>query len=168
MHPRALLSLSALTLGIGVVGACGGGGGNVTPENVLAPAIHAGQVAVKSIGLEGGRLGITLVIVNPNPFTLPSTGISGTLYLGGVRFGNLELDNGFMVAQEDTTRVTAPVTFQWSSVGVAARGVLGYGSVDYKLHGTLYSLSPQGHHLQLPFTAEGSVPIVQALNGASH
>lgn len=169
MQFTSLRSLTCLALAIAVVGGCGGGGGGtVTPENVLAPGVQVGQVAVKSVGLQGGRLSATLVIVNPNPFTLPSTGISGSLYLGGVRFGDLQLDNGFMVAQEDTTRVAVPVSFEWSSVGLAARGILGYGSVDYKVHGTLYSLSPMGRHLQLPFSAEGSVPIVQALSGASH
>jgi LEA14-like dessication related protein len=163
---HSLRPLAALAIAGTVVAGCGGGGSTVAPENVLNPGVHVGQVAVKSLGLQGGRLGVTLVIVNPNPFQLPGTGIGGTLYLGGVQFGDLDLEEGFMLAQEDTTRVTVPVTFQWTSVGYAARGILGYGSVDYKVQGTLYALSPLSHHLRLPFSASGSVPIVQALGGS--
>lgn len=168
MLSHSLRPLATLALAGAAVAGCGGGGSSVTPENVLNPGVHVGQVAVKSLGLQGGRLGVTLVVVNPNPFPLPSTGIGGTLYLGGVEFGDLDLEEGTMLAQEDTTRVVVPVTFQWTSVGFAARGILGYGSVDYKVRGTIYALSPLSHHLRLPFSASGSVPIVQALGGATH
>ena len=168
MDLRSLRPLAALALAGAVVAGCGGGGGNVEPENILVPHVEVGQVAVKSLGLTGGHLSIKLVIVNPNEFSLPGTGIGGTLYLGGVQFGDLDLNEGYVLHQEDTTRVTVPLTFQWTSVGLAARGILGYGSVDYTARGTLYVLSPKGRHVGLPFSASGSVPIVQALSGASH
>jgi LEA14-like dessication related protein len=169
MLPRSLRLPAALAITGAIVAGCGGGGGgNVEPENILIPHVEVGQVAVKSLGLQGGHLAATLVVVNPNEFSLPGTGIGGTLYLGGVQFGALDLNEGYVLHQEDTTRVTVPVTFQWTSVGYAARGILGYGSVDYTARGTLYVLSPKGRHFSLPFSASGSVPIVQALSGASH
>jgi len=168
MHPQSRRRLTALALAGAAVAACGGGGGHVEPENILVPHVEVGKVTVKSLGLTGGHLAITLVIANPNEFSLPGTGIGGTLYLGGVHFGSLELDEGYVLHQEDTTRVIVPLTFQWTTVGGAASGILGYGSVDYTARGTLYVLSPMGRHYQLPFSASGSVPIVKALSGASH
>ena len=162
-YPRSFAALALA--GVLVIG-CGGGG--VNPENVLAPKVRVKQVTVKGIGLEGGRLGVVLAIFNPNQFALPGTGVTATLSLNGTRFGDMSMNDSYTLAQGDTTLVTVPLDFQWTGVGGAASGILGYGTVDYGIQGTLSLLPSPSQHLQLPFNASGSVPIVKALSGSSY
>ncbi|HET7038978.1 MAG TPA: LEA type 2 family protein, partial [Gemmatimonadales bacterium] len=66
------------------------------------------------------------------------------------------LTRGYVLPAGDTTRVVVPVTFTWSGIGSAARGLLGTGAVRYALNGRIDLDTPLGAR-GLDVGAEGTV-----------
>ena len=78
----------------------------------------------------------------------------------GYRFGDTEWTRGFELAADSVVTFTVPVSFEWKTVGMAARGVLGYGDVRYEISGRTYILLA-GETWRFPYSRQGNVPIVR-------
>jgi hypothetical protein len=152
---RKLLFLALVALSA----ACGPG--TVNPANLLQPDVHLHHLAVRNIGLSGGTLDVILAFHNPNPINLQGARVQAGLDIEGNHFGDIDLTNPFSLAGRDTTLLTLPLTFQWSAVGSAARSVLGYGAVNYTINGTATFTAPGIPAFGVPFSGQGSVPLLK-------
>ena len=141
------------------VAACGGGSHSVAPD-LLPPEVELKQIGVRSVGLTGGTLDAKVAIRNPNGVTIRGTGLRLTLDVQGYRFGETEWTRGFELAPDSIVTFTVPVSYEWKTVGLAARSVLGYGDVRYEISGRTYILLA-GESWRFPFARQGSVPLVK-------
>ena len=135
--------------------------GRVSPESFLQPQVDLRQVAVRNLGLAGGTLELTLAFANPNHLALRGTALTAGLDLQGAHFGDIALGDEFALAAGDTTLLQVPLTFRWSGVAGAARGILDYGAVDYALKGNIAVNTPLGRAVSVPFSRQGNVPVLQ-------
>ena len=142
-----------------VVAACGGGSHSVAPD-LLPPEVELKQIGVRSVGLTGGTLDAKVAIRNPNGTTIRGTGLLLALDVHGYRFGETEWNRGFELAPDSIVTFTVPVSYEYKTVGLAARGVLGHGDVRYAISGRTY-LIHLGENWRFPFAREGSVPLVR-------
>jgi hypothetical protein len=140
--------------------ACGGPG-RVDPASLIQPRVNLRSLAVRNVGLAGGTLEVGLAFHNPNRLTLNGSALSAGLDVEGTHFGDVALAGPFTLAGNDTTVVTVPLSFSWSGVGSAARSVLNSGAVNYGIEGHFALRLPTGTDLQIPFTGQGSIPLLR-------
>ncbi len=152
MRPLLLSALVALT-------ACGPGG--VNPATLIQPGVKVHHISVRNVGISGATLDVVLAFHNPNNFTLPGSALTADLDIEDTRFGTIAMDDAFSLGGKDTTLVTVPLSFRYSAVGTAARALLDYGAVNYKIAGTFSVQTPANVPLQVPFSGAGNVPILK-------
>jgi hypothetical protein len=158
--PISRLSL-ATVISAGALLACSGGG--VTPANFLQPHVDLHKVGIRSIGLGGGTLDVQLAIANPNQIKLTGTRLDAGLDLQGAHFGDLAVADAFALTKADTTFLTVPLSFSWSGMASAAKAILNYGDVSYKLDGNMTVEAPGLGAIGVPFSRTGSVSVVHAI-----
>lgn len=144
------------TLGVLLVGGCGGIG-----DNFKDPDVHLNRVVVRGVGLTGGTLDLVVGVENPNNFDLKGTKMQVGFDVQDSHVGDINYEDEFQVQKGDSTILTLPVTFNWSGVGGAVRAALGYGDIPYKMKGQLTLDTPWGRH-SVPFTREGRAPLTRA------
>lgn len=150
-----------LFLGLAGTWACAGGSlGALAP---IKPEVRLHHLSINSIGLMGGSLDVVLAFHNPNRIALKGTRLTAGLDIENSHFGDIALNNPFQITASDTSLITVPLTFQWAGVGAAARSVLNYGSVNYKINGTASIDTPVGSTLEVPFSGTGNVPLLKAV-----
>ena len=148
-----------LILCVASMWACAGGLGALAP---LRPAVQLHHLSIRSVGLMGGALDVVLAFYNPNRIALKGTRLTAGLDIETTHFGDIALNEPFQLTASDTSLITVPLTFQWAGVGAAARSLLNYGSVNYKINGTASVDTPIGTTLEVPFTGQGNVPLLKA------
>ncbi len=149
-----ILSLALVAL----LAACGPGA--VNPATLLQPDVRLHHLAVRNIGLSGGTLDVALAFHNPNKINLQGAGLTAGLDIEGNHFGDIVLNNPFSLVGKDTTLVTVPLTFRWSSLGSAARSVLDFGAVNYSINGK-FTVNVPGAPFDVPFSGQGNVPLLK-------
>lgn len=152
---RKLLLLAAL------LGATACGPGGVNPATLIQPGVKVHHIGLKNVGISGATLDVVLAFHNPNNFTLPGTGLTADLDIENNRFGTIVMDEPFSLGGKDTTLVTVPLSFRYASVGSAARAIIDYGAVNYKISGTFSVKTPANTSLQVPFSGTGNVPLLK-------
>lgn len=150
-----ILSLLALI----AVAACGPGG--VNPATLIQPGVKVDHISVKNIGISGATLDVVLAFHNPNGFTLPGTALTADLDIENNRFGTIAMNEPFSLKGKDTTLVSVPLSFRYAAVGSAARSIIGFGAVNYKISGTFAVQTPANTSLQVPFSGSGNVPLLK-------
>jgi hypothetical protein len=138
-----------------------GGPGRVDPADLIQPRVNLRSLAVRNVGLTGGTLEVGLAFYNPNRLTLNGSALRAGLDVEGTRFGDVALAGPFSLEKSDTTVVTVPLAFSWSGVGSAARSVLNSGAVNYGIDGRFTLRLPAGAELEIPFTGQGSIPLLR-------
>ena len=108
---------------------------------------------------------VVLAFYNPNKIELKGTRLSAGLDIETTHFGDVNMAEAFQLTASDTSLITLPLTFQWAGVGAAARSILNYGSVNYKINGTASVDTPLGTSLDVPFSGQGNVPLIKAASG---
>ena len=131
----------------------------------VRPAVRLHHLSIRSIGLSGGSMDVVLAFYNPNKIELKGTRLSAGLDIETTHFGDVNLTDPFQLTASDTSLITLPLTFQWAGVGAAARSILNYGSVNYKINGTASVDTPLGTSLDVPFSGQGNVPLIKAATG---
>jgi LEA14-like dessication related protein len=110
------------------------------------PAIAVRGVRVRSIGLTGGALEVSLAIANPNPYPLP---VQRATYLfalaDSTEVGRGESAAAFTIPAHDSTVIQLPLDVSWQGLRAAARDAAGDGAVDYRLSGTVTLDTPLGN-----------------------
>ena len=137
------------------------GSGNTVPLVFTPPSVRLHHLSVRNAGLTGGTLDLILAFYNPNKVRISGTRLEAGLDIDKNHFGDVVLDNAFQLTDRDTTFLTVPMNFQWIGAALAARSVLNSGAVNYHINGNVSVNTPVGQPLKVPFSGEGSVPVVR-------
>ena len=155
MHPNRY----ALLFAASIVTACGGS--TISPENLLPPTVRVDHLGMKNVGIAGGTMDVVMAVYNPNRSTIKGSAIHGTLDIENSHIGDVTSNQEFKLKDRDTTLVTVPMQFKWSGAGAAAKSVLGYGTVNYKMNGTITVATSDGRPVEVPFTGQGSASVLR-------
>ena len=119
------------------------------------PTIAVRGVKVKSIGLTGGSIQVSLSIANPNPYPLPvQRAVYSFALADSTEVGRGESAVAFTLQAHDSALVDLPVDVSWQALQAAARDAASDGTVDYILKGSVTLDTPLGHP-NVPFQATG-------------
>ena len=146
---RKLSLLAAVTIA-GFTAACATFGRQAFKE----PVVTLQNVRVNGIGLNGGSVDILLNVYNPNHFRLDATRITYKLFVDTIPLGTGATDSRFTVANGDSTQVPLPLSFTWSGIGQATRGLMNTGTVNYRVVGDITVGSSVGT-FTLPYDRTG-------------
>lgn len=134
--PRRLAFLALIS-----VPACSG----LAERAFSRPVIAVRGVKVRSVGLTGGAIEVSLAIANPNAYPLP---VKRAIYTFALRdsteIGRGESAAAFTLPAHDSTVVELPVDVSWQGLRAAARDAARDGTVDYRLTGTVTLDTPLG------------------------
>ncbi len=122
------------------------------------PTFRLERVVLHDVGLQGGALDLIVGVDNPNQFDLHGTGFEAGFDLEQSHLGAVRLTNDFAVLKGSVTRLTVPLTFQWSGVGTAMRSALESGEIPYTMKGHARLETPFGQY-DVPFEGQGRVPV---------
>ena len=133
------------------IGACG----RIAERAFTTPTIGVRGVKVRSVGLTGGAIEVTLAIVNTNPYPLPVHRATYTFALAdSTEIGRGETATAFTLPARDSAVIQLPVDVSWQGLRAAARDASRDGSVDYRLAGVVTIDTPLGNP-DVPFESTG-------------
>jgi LEA14-like dessication related protein len=119
------------------------------------PTIAVRGVKVKSVGLTGGSIQVSLSIANPNPYPLPvQRAVYSFALADSTEVGRGESATAFTLPAHDSVLVDLPVDISWQGLRAAARDASRDGTVDYILKGSVTLDTPLGNP-NVPFQSAG-------------
>jgi hypothetical protein len=148
--------LPALAVGLTACSAA-----NLIPAVFTPPTVRLHHLTLRNTNLSGGTLDVVLAFYNPNRVRISGTRLEAGLDIDRNHFGDIVLADAFQLTNLDTTLVTVPLTFQWIGAALSARSVLNSGAVNYHITGNAAVNTPLGTVVQVPFSGEGSVPVIR-------
>ena len=133
---------------------------NLIPLPFTPPTVRLHHLSLRNAGLTGSTLDVVMAFYNPNRVRVSGTRLEAGLDIDSNHFGDVVLADAFQLTERDTTLVTVPLTFQWVGAALAARSVLNSGAVNYRIDGKASVNTPLGQPLSVPFSGDGSVPLL--------
>jgi LEA14-like dessication related protein len=133
------------------VTACSG----IAERAFTTPTIAVRGVKVRSVGLTGGSIEVSLAIANPNPYPLPVERATYSFALAdSTEIGRGESAAAFTLPSRDSAIVQLPLDVSWEGLRAAARDATRDGTVDYRLVGSVTIDTPLGNP-NVPFESTG-------------
>ena len=126
-----------------------------------APTVAFRGVALETFTPLGGRIRVNLLVHNPNPYSLSTSGMTYELFVRdsvAVAAGVDTLRR--TVGGHDSLIVSLPLNVSLRGIMLAANSVVGYGMVPYRLVGTVTADTPIGER-KIPFNQKGEFAPVQ-------
>ncbi len=154
LHPSHRLPLAAIVALLCSTTACS----VVQSLSFERPGVTLEEIQITGLGLSGGSLNLVLDVYNPNGYSLRTLRIQTDVNIEDTHFGDVELEREVTLPANDHATVEIPMTFTWSGVGAAARGLLQRGSVSYVLDSKILVDTPLGDQT-LDFSNRGTVPL---------
>ena len=124
------------------------------------PVVTYKDAVITGLGLSGGSLEVVLSIYNPNSFRLDGTGLTYSVAVDSVPFGNGTLSDRFAVQEGDSTTVRLPLSFTYAGVGNAGRQLIQTGSVNYTVSGDITVGTPIGTFTR-PYSGRGRLTTIR-------
>jgi LEA14-like dessication related protein len=119
------------------------------------PTIAVRGVKVKSIGLTGGSIQVSMSIANPNPYPVPvQRAVYSFALADSTEVGRGESAAAFTLPAHDSALVELRVDVWWQGLRAAARDASRDGTVDYVLKGSVTLDTPLGNP-NVPFEVAG-------------
>jgi LEA14-like dessication related protein len=139
-----------------VLGTLGGTACSKIAERAFTtPTIAVRGVKVRSVGLTGGSIEVSLAIVNPNPYPLPVQRATYNFALAdSTEIGRGESAAAFTLPARDSAVVQLPVDVSWQGLRAAARDASLDGAIDYRFTGVVTLDTPLGNP-DVPFEQVG-------------
>jgi LEA14-like dessication related protein len=150
--PRLVLAVLSL-----LVAACSAAAKHL----FTSPTVIFRGVALETIGPLGGRLRVKLLVHNPNPYGLSTSGMSYELYVRDT----IALARGAdtlhrTVGGHDSLLVSLPLDVSWRGLGAASNAMIGYGMIPYRLAGNITADTPIGQ-TKIPFDQKGEFAAIR-------
>jgi LEA14-like dessication related protein len=120
-----------------------------------SPTVAFRGVSLVGITPLGGRVLVNLLVSNPNPYSLSTSGMTYELFVRdtvGVARGADTLHR--TVGGHDSLLVALPLDVSLRGILAAGNAVVGYGMVPYRLVGTVTADTPIGVRT-IPFDQKG-------------
>lgn len=151
--PSVHRALSALVAAAALTAACR----DVADAVFTPPRATLAGVAVGALGTAGPSLDVTLLLENPNPYSLTATGASYRLMVNDTtEVGSGATTEDVTVGAGDTVTVRLPVTLGWSALGGAGQTLLRGADVDVMVVGEVTVDTPLGERA-VPLRARSRV-----------
>lgn len=120
-----------------------------------SPTVAFRGVALEGISPFGGRVRVNLLVHNPNPYSLSTSGMTYELFVRDT----IALARGAdtvhrTVGGHDSVIVSLPLDVSLRGLALAANSVVGYGMVPYRLTGDITADTPIGSR-RIPFDQKG-------------
>lgn len=120
-----------------------------------SPTVVFRGVALEGITPFGGRVRVNLMVRNPNPYSLSTSGMTYELFVSDT----VALARGVdtlhrTVGGHDSLLVSLPLDVSFRGLSAAANAVVGYGMVPYRLVGDITAETPIGSR-KIPFDQKG-------------
>ena len=120
-----------------------------------SPTIAFRGVALQSISPFGGRVLVNLLVRNPNPYSLSTSGMTYELFVRDTIAVARGVDTLHRtVGGHDSVVVALPLDVSLRGLALAANSIVGYGMVPYRLVGDLTADTPIGAR-RIPFDQKG-------------
>ena len=126
-----------------------------------APTVAFRGVALETLTPLGGRIRVNLLVRNPNPYSLSTSGMTYELFVRdsvAVAAGVDTLHR--TIGGHDSLVVSLPLNVSLRGIMLAANSVVGYGMVPYRLVGDVTADTPIGER-KIPFNQKGEFAPVQ-------
>jgi LEA14-like dessication related protein len=132
------------------------------------PTITPILATLTRIDANGVELRVELAVANPNSVDLSATEISSRIALNKtLDLGTVRLPKAVTLPAGQTTKIDAPVSVKWVSVGALAQLAANGAAVPYSVDGTL-DLGGALLRVGVPFHIEGSISRDQLVSAAIH
>jgi LEA14-like dessication related protein len=131
------------------------GCGSAAKHLFTAPTVAFRGVALESISPFGGRVRVSLLVHNPNPYSLSTSAMTYELFVRdtiAVARGTDTLRR--TVGGHDSLIVALPLDVSLRGIALAANSVVGFGMVPYRLVGDITADTPIGSR-RIPFNQKG-------------
>ena len=120
-----------------------------------APTVAFRGVAFESLTPLGGRVHVNLLVRNPNPYSLSTSGMTYELFVRDTVAVAHGLDTlRRTVGGHDSLLVSLPLDVSLRGILAAGSAVVGYGMVPYRLVGDVTADTPIGTR-RVPFDQKG-------------
>lgn len=146
------------------VAACTGAlGCSSIASRVFAPPVVTFQgVRIGSMSLTGSTLYVQLGLKNPNGYALSSTHADYKLLVDDtIVVGQGQSNDTLSVAAHDSASVSLPIDVSLRELMRAGGGLLGGGTVNYRIVGSIRANTPLGTR-DVPLNAKGRYSMVNA------
>lgn len=136
-------------------GAVGTGCASLARQAFAEPVVTLQNVRLNGVGLQGGNIDVVLNVYNPNAYRLDATQLNYRLLIGdNVQVATGTITDRLTVHQNDSTRVTIPVSFTFAGIGEAGRQLLNTGAVNYRVTGDVAVATAVGS-FTVPYSTTG-------------
>ena len=158
-HIRFLVSKSST---VAIAGCAAALGCSSIASRVFAPPVVTFQgVRIGSMSLTGNTLYVQLGLKNPNGYALSSTHADYKLLVDDtIVVGQGQSNDTLSVGARDSTSVTLPIDVSLRELMRAGGGLLGGGTVNYRIVGNLKANTPLGTR-DIPLNAKGRYSMVK-------
>jgi LEA14-like dessication related protein len=147
MRPRPTLFVAVVLLALGCASAA--------KHLFTAPTVAFRGVALEGITPLGGRIRVNLLVRNPNPYSLSTSGMTYELFVRDTIAVARGVDTLHRtVGGHDSLLVALPLNVSLRGLALAANTVIGYGMVPYRLTGDVTADTPIGSR-RIPFDQKG-------------
>jgi hypothetical protein len=120
-----------------------------------SPTVAFRGVALESISPFGGRVRVNLLVRNPNPYSLSTSGMTYELFVRDTIAVARGVDTLHRtVGGHDSLIVALPLDVSLRGLALAANSVVGFGMVPYRLTGDVTADTPIGAR-RIPFDQKG-------------
>lgn len=120
-----------------------------------APTVAFRGVVLEGITPLGGRIRVNLLVRNPNPYSLATTGMTYELFVRDTIAVARGIDTTrHTVGGHDSLLVAMPLDVSLRGILAAGNAVVGYGMVPYRLVGDILADTPIGTR-RIPFDQKG-------------
>jgi len=140
-----------LLLALPIAGACA----SAAKHLFTAPTVAFRGVTFESLTPLGGRIRVNLLVHNPNPYSVSTSGMTYELFVRdtiGVARGADTVHR--TVGGHDSLLVALPLDVSLRGILAAGSAVVGYGMVPYRLVGDITADTPIGSR-RVPFDQKG-------------
>lgn len=120
-----------------------------------SPTVKFRGVTLESISPFGGRVRVNLMVHNPNPYSLSTSGMTYELFVRDTIAVASGVDTLHRTIHgHDSLLVALPLDVSLRGLSAAANAALGYGAVPYRLIGAITADTPIGSR-RIPFDQKG-------------
>ncbi len=117
------------------------------------------NIRLKSFSAQDKKVVFEVDLFNPNPFTLPLTGLSGNMSLNKLAIGSLDVSSDKSLTANTTQTVTVPVQLDQNALIEAAKSVFTKRQANYNFSGGVETSVGQ-----IPFSKSGELSVQEILS----
>ncbi len=122
----------------------------------IAPTVEVRDVKVRTIGLTGGTLDVTLDLQNPNDYRLDAKQITYQFFVDSTKVVAGVVDRLVTLEEKGVATIVVPVNFGFNELAFAMREYTSKGALDYRVMGEFTLVTPFGS-ITRPYSGRGRV-----------